>query len=136
LPSSNRRTGSLHDRVVYELAAPAIDRNENRMKAYAVGILQDVKMGPSIVEYLHRIDATLAPYDGHFIVHGGTPEVLEGAHPGTLIVIEFPDRPRAEEWYASDAYREILPLRTENSVSTVLLIEGVDRDHRATDVLH
>ena len=42
------------------------------MAAYAVGILNDVRMGPDIVEYLERIDATLAPYDGHFIIHGGT----------------------------------------------------------------
>jgi uncharacterized protein (DUF1330 family) len=105
------------------------------MTSYAVGILQDVKMGPPIVEYLERIDATLAPYDGHFIVHGGQNDMREGESPGTLIVIEFPDREAAEQWYASDAYRTILPLRTENSVSTVFLIDGVDRDHVATDVL-
>jgi uncharacterized protein (DUF1330 family) len=71
------------------------------MTSYGVGILRDVKMGPPIVEYLERIDATLAPDDGHFIVHGGQAEVLEGSSPGTLVVIEFPDRSRAEGWYAS-----------------------------------
>jgi len=105
------------------------------MTTYGVGILQDVKMGPPIVEYLERIDATLAPYGGHFIVHGGRPDMREGTAPGTLIVIEFPDRESAEQWYASDAYQAILPLRTENSTSTVFLIDGVDRDHVATDVL-
>ncbi len=105
------------------------------MTTYGVGILQEVRMGPPIVEYLERIDATLAPHDGHFIVHGGALDVLEGTSPGTVIVIEFPDRARAEEWYRSAAYQEILPLRTENSISTVFMVEGVDRDHRATDVL-
>ena len=105
------------------------------MATYAVGILRDVKMGPPIVEYLERIDATLTPFDGHFIVHGGTPSMREGTSPGALIVIEFPDRARAESWYGSPAYREILPLRTENSTGTVFIIDGVDRDHRATDVL-
>jgi uncharacterized protein (DUF1330 family) len=105
------------------------------MSSYAVGILQEVKMGPPIVQYLERIDATLAPFDGHFIVHGGPPEVLEGTSPGTLIVIEFPDRQAAEQWYNSPAYQDIVALRTENSVSTVFLVDGVDRDHLATDVL-
>ena len=105
------------------------------MASYAVGILRDVKMGPPIAEYLARIDATLAPHDGHFLVHGGAPTMLEGSSPGTLIVIEFPDRARAEAWYTSPAYRDILPLRTENSTGIVFLIDGVDRDHRATDVL-
>lgn len=102
---------------------------------YGVGILTDVKMGPAIVEYLQRIDATLEPYGGHFIVHGGEADVLEGTDPGAVVVIEFPDRSRAVEWYNSAPYQEILPLRAENSVSTIFLIEGVDRTHRATDVL-
>ena len=105
------------------------------MTTYAVGILTDVTMGPAIVGYLERIDATLAPFDGHFIVHGAEPTMLEGTAPGTLVVIEFPDRSSAEGWYASDAYRAIVALRTENSTSTVFLIDGVGRDHLATDVL-
>jgi uncharacterized protein (DUF1330 family) len=105
------------------------------MTSYAVGILHDVKMGPAIVEYLERIDATLAPFDGHFIVHGGQARVLEGTSPGPLSVIEFPDRSKAEDWYGSPAYQAILPLRTANSTSTIFLIDGVDRDHLATDVL-
>jgi uncharacterized protein (DUF1330 family) len=106
------------------------------MTSYAVGILEEVTMGPAIVEYLERIDATLAPFGGHFIVHGDEPQVLEGSDPGTLIVIEFPDRSSAEDWYASPAYQAIVALRTGNSKSTVFLIDGVDRDHLATDVLN
>ena len=103
--------------------------------SYAVGLLQDVRMGPAIIEYLERIDATLAPFDGHFIVHGAEAEMLEGTSPGTLIVIEFPDREHAQEWYRSAAYRAILPLRTDHAESIVFLIDGVGRDHRAVDVL-
>ena len=106
------------------------------MTTYGVGILTNVRMGPGIVEYLERIDETLAPYDGHFIIHGGEPTMLEGENPGALIVIEFPDRSRAKAWYTSAAYQEILALRAENADSTIFMIEGVDRDHRATDVLH
>ena len=69
------------------------------MKAYGIGILGEVTMGPPIVEYLERIDATLAPYGGRFIVHGGRQAVLEGADPGPLVVIEFPYLTQAREWY-------------------------------------
>jgi uncharacterized protein (DUF1330 family) len=105
------------------------------MQHYAVGILREVQMGPPIVEYLERIDATLSPFHGRFIVHGGTAEMLEGERPGILVVIQFPDRDHAQGWYESDAYQQILPLRAKNSDSTVFLIEGVDRQHEATDVL-
>ena len=32
-----------------------------------------------------------------------------------MVVIEFPDRDHALEWYDSPAYQAILPLRTENT---------------------
>jgi uncharacterized protein (DUF1330 family) len=105
------------------------------MSAYAMAYLHDVDLGAEIVEYLQRIDATLEPFGGHFLVHGATPELLEGDDPGLPIVIEFPSLDRARGWYDSPAYREILPLRTRNARSTTFLIDGVDADHKATDVL-
>jgi uncharacterized protein (DUF1330 family) len=105
------------------------------MSAYAVAHMRHVTMGPAVVEYLQRIDATLAPFGGRFIVHGGEVEVLEGTWPGHLIVIEFPDRGRARAWYASDAYQQIVALRTDNSRSDIIVADGVGTGHRATDVL-
>ena len=105
------------------------------MTAYAIALLEDVKMGPPIVEYLERIDATLAPYDGRFVVHGGQQELLEGTNPGVIVAIEFADRDTARAWYQSEAYHQILPLRVNNSRSRALLIDGVEPEHRATDVL-
>jgi uncharacterized protein (DUF1330 family) len=108
---------------------------ECAMKAYAVGYLHEVSMGPDIVAYLQRFDETLAPYDGHFIIHGGAKSVMEGRWPGDLIVIEFPDRDAARSWYDSPAYQAIIGLRTANSRGDVIIIDGVDRTHCATDIL-
>lgn len=105
------------------------------MTAYAVARLTSVTMGPDIRTYLEKIDATLAPFKGRFLVHGGPKIELEGAWPGDLIVIGFPDLAAARAWYGSPAYRKILPLRTNNSTGDVILIEGVDPDHKATDIL-
>lgn len=105
------------------------------MTVYAVAHLQQLRMGPDIVEYLERIDATLAPFGGRFLVHGGRKEILEGAWPGDLIIIRFPDRERALAWYASPDYRAILPLRTDNSEADVIIADGVSDSHRAPDVL-
>jgi uncharacterized protein (DUF1330 family) len=65
------------------------------MTAYAVAHTRQVTMGPQIVEYLQRIDATLEPFGGRFLVHGGDLDVIENEWPGHLIVIEFPDRENA-----------------------------------------
>lgn len=106
------------------------------MTAYAIGILRDVQPNEEIIEYLERIDATLAPYHGRFLVHGAPElDVSEGEWDADLVIIGFPDLPAARAWYDSPEYQEILTLRTRNSDSTVLLIEGCDSGHQASDVL-
>lgn len=106
------------------------------MTTYALAHLRNVSMGPEIVAYLEAIDGTLEPYGGRFILHGsGNRKVLEGDFSGDVILIAFPDRKAAEDWYNSPAYREILPLRTRNSEGTVILVDGVGEGHKATDIL-
>lgn len=106
------------------------------MTSYAVAHLHEVAMGPSIVSYLEAIDATLAPFGGRFLIHGGPLTRVEGDWPeGDLIVVAFPDRARLEAWYASPAYQAILPLRTGNATGDVVFVDGVGADHRAVDIL-
>src|SRR4030081_2063036 len=80
---------------------PPLQEMRSVMQSYAVAHMYKVTIGPDIVEYLKRIDSTLTPYGGRFIVHGDPVEVIEGDWPGHLIVIAFPDRRNAREWYAS-----------------------------------
>lgn len=105
------------------------------MPAYAIANVQSITMVPAIAEYPERIDATLAPYGGRFLVHGDRADVREGNFVGDLIMIEFPDRDRAEGWYESAGYTAIVSLRTENTEGWLILIDGVPSDHRATDIL-
>jgi uncharacterized protein (DUF1330 family) len=105
------------------------------MPAYAIAHLWSLEMGPDIVEYVERIDATLAPFGGRFVVHGATADVREGSLAGDVIAIEFADRADATAWYESDAYQAILPLRTGNSEGWVVIVDGVGHEHRATDIL-
>ena len=105
------------------------------MPTLAIARIENVVMGPEIVTYLERIDATLAPFAGRFVIHGGPYDRLEGAWSGDVVIIAFPYRARARAWYDSPAYRAILPLRTANSTAEVILIDSVGADHRATDIL-
>ena len=105
------------------------------MTAYAVAHLNNVELCADIVEYLERIDDTLEPFGGRFIVHGARPEVREGEWHGDLIMVAFPDLNSARAWYRSDAYQRILPLRLRHASGSVILIEGVDERHKAIDIL-
>jgi len=51
--------------------------------------------------------------------------VLEGAWPGSVVLMEFPDRDAAKAWYNSPAYQKILHLRTDNAISDVILVDRV-----------
>ena len=105
------------------------------MTCYAIGLLHDVKMGADIAAYLENIDATLMPFGGRFVIHGGPKQMLEGNLDSDLVAIAFPDRARAEAWYSSPAYQDILPLRSRNAQGAIFLIEGVGAEHKATDIL-
>lgn len=110
-------------------------RGSTSMTAYAVGLLRNVRLNDGIVAYLCGIDATLEPFGGRFIIHGGRKEVLEGAPSDDLIVIGFPTMEAARSWYASPAYQALIGLRSQGADGDVFLMEGVDEAHRATDIL-
>lgn len=97
--------------------------------AYAIGYLRDVAIGEAIIRYMREIDGTLAPYGGEFVIRGGGLEPKEGRWDGDVVVIRFPDRRSAEQWFDSPAYQRIVPLRADNSRSMIALVDGVKPGH-------
>jgi uncharacterized protein (DUF1330 family) len=77
--------------------------------------------------YLERVEATVRPYGGRWLAQGEG-DVLEGAWPGSVVLMEFPSRAAAEGWYGSPEYQAILPLRINNSIADVILVDRVDPD--------
>ncbi|SHM89787.1 DUF1330 domain-containing protein [Cryptosporangium aurantiacum] len=102
------------------------------MPAYGIAHLYELANHDEVFEYIERIQSTMDPYGGRFVVHGVLPEVIEGDWPGTIVIIEFPDVEKARAWYASPAYQEILPLRTDHIPGTVILVEGVGPNYDAS----
>ncbi|MFB6615505.1 DUF1330 domain-containing protein [Streptomyces sp. NPDC085524] len=101
------------------------------MTAYAIGHLRPETMNEEILDYMERVQSTMDPFEGRFLVHGKEVEVLEGPFPGSVVVIGFPDIERARAWYASDAYQAILPQRTRHIAGEVILVEGVPAGYDA-----
>lgn len=95
------------------------------MPAYGFAHLHTRRQHPDILDYLARIQDTLRPYGGRFLVHGPPTEVVEGRWPGSMVLLEFPDLERARSWYRCPAYQAILPLRTDHIDGDVVLVDGV-----------
>lgn len=79
------------------------------------------------LSYLAQVEATVAPYGGRWLAQGQG-DVVEGAWPGSVVLMEFPDRAAAMAWYHSADYQAILPLRTRNAVSDIILIDALPEE--------
>ncbi|MEV7420024.1 DUF1330 domain-containing protein [Streptomyces sp. NPDC089919] len=101
------------------------------MPAYAFAHLHDPHLNAEVIEYIKRIQATLEPYGGRFVIHGGAIEVLEGSWQGDMVMIAFPSGADARAWYHSPVYQELIPLRADHIKGDILIVEGVDEDYDA-----
>jgi uncharacterized protein (DUF1330 family) len=76
--------------------------------------------------YVGRVNATLAPFQGSFLVRGGTAEHFEGTPAGQrFVVIQFPTLQNAHDWYGSDEYAPVKRLRQAASVSVQTIVQGI-----------
>ena len=56
---------------------------------------------------------------------GGGLTVLEGEWPHLrCVIIEFPSRAAAEDWYKSAEYRKIISLRLKSSAGNLIIVDG------------
>ncbi len=76
--------------------------------------------------YRTRAAASIARHGGRYVVRGGATEVLEGNwKPRTIVIVEFPDRERAQAWYQSADYAEALAVRDQALDRNLILVDGV-----------
>jgi uncharacterized protein (DUF1330 family) len=54
------------------------------MTAYVMAHVHSTNFGAEIIEYLRRVDATMRPFGGQFLVHGGPVVAVEGSWTGDL----------------------------------------------------
>lgn len=62
---------------------------------------------------------------GRFLVKGGAQTQLEGNSPDRHVVIAFPDRRAALDWYNSAAYQAILPIALQGSERDIVVVDGI-----------
>ena len=95
------------------------------MPAY---IIVDVKINnPDVYEeYKKLTPASIAAFQGSFIVRGGATEILEGGwEPGRIVVLEFPTAERARQWWHSTEYSTAKLIRQSASLTKMILVDGV-----------
>lgn len=68
----------------------------------------------------------VAAAGGRYLVRGGKSEAREGAPPaGRVVVLEYPSFEAAKAFLESPEYAAIVHLRTDNTVSRLMVVEGM-----------
>jgi uncharacterized protein (DUF1330 family) len=95
------------------------------MAAYVIAEIR-IKDPEKYEEYRLMVPATLDMHGGRYLVRGGETRLLEGEpQPNRLAVLEFESAERAVEWYESEDYRQLIPIRQAASEFRLVLVKGV-----------
>jgi len=90
------------------------------MSAYVVGnyTIHDEKQ---YMHYVQRVGQTVAAYGGRTLVADHAHAPLEVQPSQVIVVVEFESQEKAEQWYASAAYQDIVHYRRASSEGWVSL---------------
>jgi uncharacterized protein (DUF1330 family) len=94
------------------------------MAAYIIGQIT-VSHPDQYAEYQKQVPATLAKFNGKFLVRGGQIEHLEGSWPvSRLVILEFDSMESARAWYDSAEYKKTVKFRVGAATMNLTLVEG------------
>ena len=95
-------------------------------KTYAIAHVTFTNREAFMSDYASKVGGTVAAFGGRDLVRAGEVSYSEGESVGDIsVVIEFPDRESAHAWNNSKEYRDIVPIRHQNSVTNFINIDGV-----------
>ena len=77
-------------------------------------------------EYKKRTPATIAAFNGKFVVRGGRTIALEGNwSPERIVVLEFPTMADANQWWHSEKYSQAKEIRQKAAITKMIIVEGI-----------
>ena len=85
----------------------------------------DVSDPEAFKKYAEKVPATVASFDGHYLVRGGKIQSVEGEAPKRITVIAFESAEKAHAWEYSPAYQAIKPIRQSSAKSRIFIVEGI-----------
>ena len=89
------------------------------MAAYLVGHIT-VKDDELWQKYVSGVQESISPFDAKVVFRGRLDKVLAGQHAHDLVVvIEFADQSSLDNWFNSEKYQSLIPLRDKAANVTI-----------------
>ena len=98
------------------------------MSGYVIANI-DVKNPEAYKEYIDKVKPIVEKFAGEYLVRAGEYKVIDGEwkYPRT-VVIKFPTYEKALEWYNSEEYKPVKPIRLENTLTNAIIIKGAENE--------
>ena len=81
-------------------------------------------------EYRRKVAPLIARFGGRYLTKPGTHSLPEGGHwtPARVVIVEFPDMQRLNDWYASAEYAPLKALRkaSTSDLDMMFTVDGAD----------
>ena len=95
------------------------------MPAYVI-VNVEVQDPTQYETYKQMAPASIEAYGGRYLVRGGQVDILEGRWtPRRVVVLEFPDRASAHQWWSSSEYADAKAMRQSVAYTEMIVVEGV-----------
>ena len=77
-------------------------------------------------EYVEKVKPTAEKYGGEYLVRGGNIEAKDTQlwEPTRMVLVKFPNKASAEEFYESEEYKPFKEVRHKNASSTIIFVES------------
>ena len=78
-------------------------------------------------KYMEKVKPLIESYGGEYLIRGGEIDALETNlwKPTRMVLVKFPSKKMAMEWYNSDEYKPYKNIRFETATSNILMVEGI-----------
>ena len=96
------------------------------MSVYMIGDV-DIHNIEEYKKYMEKVKPMIESYGGEYLIRGGKIDALETNlwKPTRMVLVKFPNKKSAMEWYNSDEYKPYKNIRLKNAISNILMVEGL-----------
>jgi len=95
------------------------------MKTYLIAHIE-VTDPDLMAQYREKVPKIVEKYNGKYLVRGGDSKIIEGDYfKHRIVILEFPDRKSADDFYTSEDYAPIKELRLKAGINSSVLVEGI-----------
>ena len=76
---------------------------------------------------MEKVKPMIESYGGEYLIRGWEIDALETNlwNPTRMVLVKFPNKKSAMEWYNSDEYKPYKNIRLKNAFSNILMVEGL-----------